>query len=146
MIEKTLISSAYIVHFLSLCTWIGAMFFNLVLQFPLLKSRSKTISEYAKWMGQQATLAAKWLYLCVVLTLSSGLLLAYYNDMPSDYVIVKIIFFACMLSLHLFSSFYLWPRIFLSTENELKKLFFLYRGSIWLSSTTAIGLVGFSYT
>src|SRR5437016_13781809 len=60
-----------LVHVFSMLSWLGAMYFNLTLLFPMYKSRPR--NSYAELMQEQGTRAAPLLYLLIFLTASSGL-------------------------------------------------------------------------
>lgn len=134
-----------LVHVFAMLSWLGAMYFNLVLLFPMYKSRGG--NGYAELMQAQGTRAAPLLYALIVLTMTSGLGLAWQADLDPSNTLVQIKF-AClilMLSCHLYGSLVIWPRVFFALDHEKHRLFFIYKISMLISATAGTIAVILTY-
>lgn len=153
-IDRVLLGGAYTAHFLCLTTWIGVMFFNLIIQFPMLRQRANNNTELAQWMGQQATRAAPWLYLLIAGTLASGWLIFFlkggnvYNWSQNSALAMMAskhgLIFA-MLCSHLFASLKIWPKIIFAIDNEIIKLVNQYTVTIVISTVLGVLTVFLSF-
>lgn len=134
-----------LVHVFAMLSWLGAMYFNLVLLFPMYQSRSG--NGYAEMMQAQGTRAAPLLYALIVLTLSSGLGLAWQSGFDTSHALMQWKF-AClilMLSCHLYGSLVIWPRVFFALDREKQQLFFTYKISMLISATAGTIAVVLTY-
>lgn len=138
---------AHVIHITSVCVWIGVMFFNLIIGFPMFKARSHNTEEYCQWLSEQGTRAAPWLYLLIGLTFFSGWALYYLSpSMPEgpiktsfkSYFLMQNAQLFAMFCCHWYATRSIWPRIFFATDSELPALILKYQASILAS--TAIGM------
>ena len=111
-------------HIIAVISWLGAMYFNLVLLFPMYRGEGP--DAYLRLMQAQGTRAGRPLYLFIALTAGTGILLSMQElgDYPmKSWVWTKIGLWAGMLALHLYGTVSLWPRIHLSLPSEAVSLF-----------------------
>lgn len=136
----------YLTHFTSLTVWIGVMIFNIVINFPMQKQRANSLGEYAYSLSDQATRAAGWLYLLILLTLLSGFGLVYMSDMAygQSFIIGKLVLLLMMLFVHLYATTRLWPKIAFALDGELKKLINAY--TITIVSSLTLGMAASAYS
>ncbi|MBM3117040.1 hypothetical protein [Jeongeupia naejangsanensis] len=134
-----------LVHVIAMMSWIGAMYFNLTLLFPMYKSQGG--NRYADLMQAQGTRAAPLLYLLIVLTLMSGIGLALLGSQPffAPEAISKTIGLLLMAGCHLYGSLVLWPRVFFALDSEKESLFSVYRLSMFISASLGTGAIVASY-
>jgi hypothetical protein len=162
-------------HTLSLAVWIGAMLFNLVVNFPALRSRARTVAELTSAMGAQARRAAPWLYLLMALVVLSGLGLQFglagtpgtatagmartlgtsgaagpAAAAPSATIagwilLMKWVALGAMALLHAWGSWSLWPRIYFALDRERPALFMRYQLAMAASATLGIAAIAISF-
>ncbi len=134
-----------LVHVFSMLSWLGAMYFNLVLLFPMYRSRAG--NGYAELMQAQGTRAAPLLYALIFLTMVSGTALALHQgiNLNSTSFMLKMGTWVGMLAMHLYGSFVIWPRVFFALDSEKGALFFRYKISMLISATLGSCAVIFSY-
>jgi len=134
-----------LVHVFAMLSWLGAMYFNLTLLFPMYQSRPE--KGYAELMQEQGTRAAPLLYLLIFTTGVSGIALLLVNRTPlnSVWVISQIACWVVMLACHLYGSFSIWPRVFLALHKEKKQLFSIYKISMFTSATAGTVAVVLGY-
>lgn len=138
----------YTTHFLSIAVWVGVMLFNLIVNFPAIRARTRTPMAYVDAMSAQGRRAGPWLYLLVLLTLASGWALSLMGAPSAPFgpvVLVKNGLLALMLALHAWASLRLWPAIHFGLESEWPRLFLRYQLSIVLSSTFGIAAILLSF-
>jgi uncharacterized membrane protein len=141
----------WVIHYLSTAVWVGVMLFNLIVNFPALSDRAKNPSDYAAAMFAQGKRAGPWLYIIIFLTLTSGWALSLtqstiFAEGFLSFVLVKNIFLFLMVTLHLWGSFSLWPRIYFALDEERPKLFLRYQWAMAMSGTLGIFVISFTYT
>ena len=134
-----------LVHVFSMLSWLGAMYFNLTLLFPMYKSRPR--NGYAELMQEQGTRAAPLLYLLIFLTASSGLAIVLPGGIPlgAPWIMGKIGCWLVMLGCHLYGSFSIWPRVFLALDGERQNLFFTYKLTMLVSAAAGTIAVVLGY-
>ncbi|MGZ8288954.1 MAG: hypothetical protein ACXW3B_07055 [Telluria sp.] len=132
-------------HVIAMLSWIGAMYFNLTLLFPMYKAQGGT--RYADLMQSQGTRAAPLLYLLIALTMASGVGLALAgNEAPmSPLQVAKGGLLLLMLACHLYGSLVLWPRVFFALEREKPAIFLAYRVSMFISATAGTCAIVLTY-
>jgi hypothetical protein len=140
----------YTTHYLSIAVWVGVMLFNLIVNFPAIRSHAKNASDQVAGMGALARRAGPWLYILVFLTLASGWALSSFHGGISatrdvSLILAKNVLLVVMLASHLWASFLLWPRIYFAVEKELPRLFFQYQMTIVLSSVSGIAAILLTY-
>lgn len=131
---------ALAVHVISMMSWVGAMYFNLVLLFPMYRSRGA--AEYCELMMEQGTRAVKLLYLLVALTLLSGVALAWLTHAwvkAPVWLAVKGGLWLLMLATHLVGTMRIWPKVFFALPAEINPLLFRYR--CWMALSAGAGTV-----
>lgn len=140
-----LLNILVLVHVFAMLSWLGAMYFNLVLLFPMYQSRGG--SNYAELMQAQGTRAAPLLYLLIALTMASGLGLAWQGGIENGHpwTIVKFTCLIVMLACHLYGSFVIWPQVFFALDHEKNRLFFIYKISMLCSASAGTIAVLLSY-
>lgn len=125
-------------HVFAVISWVGAMYFNLTLLFPMYRSRGQ--SEYAELMMDQGTRAYGLLYTLVALTAVSGAVLAFMSNAWSKspgWLLLKAGLWGLMLMTHLIGTLRIWPRVFFALPSETDGLFFRYR--VWMAVSAAAG-------
>jgi len=134
-----------LVHVFAMLSWLGAMYFNLTLLFPMYRSRPG--KGYADLMQEQGSRAAPLLYLLIFATGLSGMALLAIDHTPlnSVWAISKIACWGLMLACHLYGSFSIWPRVFLALNEEKNQLFFTYKMSMFTSATAGTVAVLLGY-
>ncbi|WP_432719544.1 hypothetical protein R0381_000322 [Jeongeupia wiesaeckerbachi] len=134
-----------LVHVIAMMSWVGAMYFNLTLLFPMYKSQGG--NRYADLMQAQGTRAAPLLYLLIVLTLVSGGCLAMLGNasLAQPQTLAKLVCLLLMLGCHLYGSLVLWPRVFFALDSEKEGLFFAYRLSMFVSASAGTAAIIASY-
>ena len=142
--NQLLLLALYVTHYLSIAVWVGVMLFNLIVNFPAMRSRANTPGEFTAAMAAQAQRAGPWLYALVVLTFGSGLILQWIGTapapaLPTALVTVKVACLALMLLLHLYGTFRLWPQIYFALDTERGALLVQYQVAMVLSA--AFGIV-----
>jgi hypothetical protein len=128
------------VHIVSMMSWVGAMYFNLVLLFPMYRSKGE--AQYGDLMMEQGTRAVYLLYLLVVLTLLSGALLSWMTHVwavAPVWFAVKVGLWLVMLAAHLVGTLRIWPKVFFALPKELVSLLFYYR--CWMAVSAGAGTV-----
>lgn len=140
----------YLVHIFAVISWVGAMYFNLVLIFPSYRAGASSIREEARLYQVQGTRAARWLYAFIVFTLVSGVLLVAMGISVWDSPLLKIkmMLLSVMTACHLIGSYFVWPRIMFATDTEVRGYLNLYQVSMLVSATMgslAILLTYFSH-
>lgn len=140
----------YMTHYLSIAVWVGVMLFNLIVNFPAMRSRASSTGEFATAMAAQAQRAGPWLYALVVLTFGSGVALQWMAGttgapLPVYAVAVKTTSLVLMLLLHLYGTFRLWPQIYFALDSERGPLLFQYQIAMVLSSLFGIVAIAASY-
>jgi putative copper export protein len=140
----------YTTHYLSIAVWVGVMLFNLIVNFPAIRSRTRTPSDYVAAMSAQSKRAGPWLYILIALTLLSGWALATIHGGATsgrygDAMLAKSALLALMLAFHLWGSFGLWPKIHFAVETEWPKLMLQYQLSIAFSSVFGIAAILLTY-
>ena len=140
-----LLNILVLVHVFAMLSWLGAMYFNLVLLFPMYQSRGG--NGYAELMQSQGTRAAPLLYLLIALTTISGLGLAWQSGMEINHHWAQLKFFCLilMLACHLYGSLVIWPRVFFALDHEKPRLFFIYKISMLCSASAGTIAVVLSY-
>lgn len=141
----TLYDLLVLTHVIAMLSWIGAMYFNLTLLFPMYQAQGGT--RYAELMQAQGTRAAPLLYLLIVLTMASGAGLAYLGKEPllSPLALAKAALLLVMLACHLYGSLVLWPRVFFALEREKAAIFVAYRVSMLLSASAGTCAIVLTY-
>jgi uncharacterized membrane protein len=131
----TLYDLLVLVHVFAMLSWIGAMYFNLTLLFPMYQAQGE--SGYAALMQAQGTRAAPLLYLLIVTTLASGAALALMagGSPVAPLTLAKSACLLVMVACHLYGSFRLWPRVFFALDAEKPALFLAYRVSMFVSAS-----------
>jgi uncharacterized membrane protein len=134
-----------LVHVIAMLSWIGAMYFNLTLLFPMYKAQGGT--RYAELMQAQGTRAAPLLYLLIALTFGSGLALSFSGPVVpiSPLALAKGGCLLVMLTCHLYGSLVLWPRVFFALDSEKASLFFVYRVSMFVSASAGTVAIVLTY-
>lgn len=132
-------------HVIAMLSWIGAMYFNLTLLFPMYKAQGGI--RYAELMQSQGTRAAPLLYLLIALTLASGVGLAVQSSagLPMPLQAAKGALLLLMLACHLYGSLVLWPRVFLALDREKPAIFFSYRVSMFISASAGTCAIVLTY-
>jgi uncharacterized membrane protein len=128
------------IHVISMMSWVGAMYFNLVLLFPMYRSRGQ--SEYGELMMEQGTRAVYLLYLLVVLTLVSGVGLAWLTHAwvrAPFWLALKGGLWLLMLATHLVGTLRIWPKVFFALPAETNQLLFRYR--CWMAVSASAGTI-----
>ncbi|MBC3873438.1 hypothetical protein [Undibacterium flavidum] len=140
-----LLNILVLVHVFAMLSWLGAMYFNLVLLFPMYQSRGG--NGYAELMQTQGTRAAPLLYLLIAFTMSSGLGLAWQSGIGIDnhWAQIKFACLVLMLACHLYGSLVIWPRVFFALDREKPRLFFIYKISMLCSASAGTIAVVLSY-
>lgn len=131
---------ALAVHVISMMSWVGAMYFNLVLLFPMYRSRGQ--SEYGELMMEQGTRAVRLLYLLVSLTLLSGVALAWLTEAwvrAPLWLALKGGLWLLMLATHLVGTLRIWPKVFFALPAEVNPLLFRYR--CWMALSAGAGTI-----
>jgi uncharacterized membrane protein len=144
------IVALYATHYLSIAVWVGVMLFNLIVNFPAIRARTRTPSDYVGAMSAQSKRAGPWLYILVALTLVSGWGLSLLHGTPlagqfGAVMMTKNALLVLMLALHMWGSFSLWPKIHFAVEAEWPALFLQYQMSIALSSVFGITAIFLTY-
>jgi hypothetical protein len=141
----TLKSLLVLIHVISMLSWLGAMYFNLTLLFPMYRSRPQAL--YAELMQEQGARAAPLLYLLIFATALSGVALAVLDRTPLDsaFLMGEALCWAVMLCCHLYGSLSIWPRVFLALSEEKGRLFFIYKISMFTSAAAGTAAVAFAY-
>jgi hypothetical protein len=124
-------------HWLALAVWIGAMLFNLVVNFPAQRARASGVAELTSSMGTQAQRAAPWLYLLMALVAASGLGLQALKP-DAEGAGAKWLALLLMAVLHGWGSRWLWPRIYFALETERPALFLRYQ--LAMAGSAALGI------
>lgn len=134
-----------LIHVFAIISWLGAMYFNLTLIFPMYKSHQGT--TYAELMQEQGTRAAPLLYALIILTVVSGIWLANIagQQLVSYWMLGKLGCLLLMVACHLYGSFVLWPRVFLALPQERDNLFYIYKLSMLVSATAGSIAVVLTY-
>jgi uncharacterized membrane protein len=142
----------YTTHFLSIAVWVGVMLFNLIVNFPAIRARTRSPMAYVDAMSAQSRRAGPWLYALVVLTLASGWGLSILGAASTPaaapfgpVALVKNALLVLMLALHVWASVRLWPAIHFGLESEWPRLFLRYQASIVLSSVFGIAAIMLSF-
>ncbi len=148
--KNAVLLSLHITHYLSIAVWVGVMLFNLIVNFPAVRSRSQTPADFVGAMSAQSKRAGPWLYILIALTVLSGWALSVGKGGPHYGVWgatawVKSGLLLCMLALHLWASLRLWPQIHFALEAQWPKLFFQYQLSIALSSAFGLAAIFVTY-
>ena len=132
-------------HVFAMLSWLGAMYFNLVLLFPMYKSRGS--EGYAELMQAQGTRAAPLLYALIFLTIASGfgLYLQTGQALANRWLVGQVSCVMLMLACHLYGSFVIWPRVFFALNEEREQLFFTYKISMLISATAGTVAVLLTY-
>ena len=140
-----LLNILVLVHVFAMLSWLGAMYFNLVLLFPMYQSRGD--KGYAELMQTQGTRAAPLLYLLIAFTMISGLSLAWQNGLSlnNTWAQIKLTCLILMLVSHLYGSLVIWPRVFFALDSEKNRLFFIYKISMLFSASAGTIAVVLSY-
>lgn len=140
-----LLNILMLVHVIAMLSWLGAMYFNLVLLFPMYQSRGDT--AYAELMQAQGTRAAPLLYLLITFTLISGAGLVWQNEigMSNTWTQIKFTCLVLMLISHLYGSLVIWPHVFFALDREKNRLFFIYKISMLCSASAGTIAVVLSY-
>ena len=138
-------------HTLSLAAWIGAMLFNLLVNFPAQRARARNTAELTSLMGHHAHRAAPWLYLLIGLTAMSGMGLQW--QLPSALGLhaaavagTKWAALGLMVLLHAWGSWHLWPRIYFALDNERPALLTQYQVAMAASAALGIGATALSFS
>lgn len=141
----TLYDLLVLVHVFAMLSWIGAMYFNLTLLFPMYKAQGGTM--YADLMQAQGTRAAPLLYTLIALTMASGVGLSLLGGTPpaSLLAVAKGACLLLMLACHLYGSLVLWPRVFFALDAEKARLFFAYRLSMFVSAAVGTCAIVLTY-
>ena len=123
-----------LVHVIAMLSWIGAMYFNLTLLFPMYKAQGAV--RYGEPLQAQGTPAAPLLYLLIFRTFGSGIALSLLGPVAptSPLALAKTGCLALMLACHLYGSLVLWPRAFFALDSEKAAIFFAYRVSMFFSA------------
>ena len=132
----------HVTHYLSVAVWVGTMFFNLIVGFPLMKKRADTVRAHVDMMAAQGVRAAPWLYLLVTSTLASGWLIALVAPPSATFLMVKHALFFGMLACHLYGTLVMWPKIIFSLDSEVPALFRRYK--LLMIGSTALGVLAIS--
>jgi uncharacterized membrane protein len=132
-------------HVFAMLSWIGAMYFNLTLLFPMYQAQGGT--RYADLMQAQGNRAAPLLYTLIVLTMASGIGLALTGSAAplAPLQVAKGALLLLMLACHLYGSLVLWPRVFLALDQEKPAIFFAYRVSMFISATAGTFAIVLTY-
>ena len=139
--------SIQLIHVFAVISWLGAMYFNLVLIFPTYKAAFTDIEQEKRMYQVQGTKAAYWLYAFIFFTSFSGAIFVYLGDVVIDsFLIIKVSFLLIMLAMHLFGSYYIWPRIMFAVGSEVRSLIFLYKGTMFISAFIGTMAVSLSYS
>lgn len=141
----TLYDALVLTHVIAMLSWIGAMYFNLTLLFPMYKAQGGT--RYADLMQSQGTRAAPLLYLLIALTLASGAGLVVQDSAAALLPLqaAKGALLLLMLACHLYGSLVLWPRVFLALEREKPAIFLTYRVSMFISASAGTCAIVLTY-
>jgi hypothetical protein len=144
---RALMVALLLTHWLALAVWVGAMLFNLVVNFPAQRARAAGVSELTSSMGAQASRAAPWLYLLMALVAGSGLGLQ--ALLPADPaaaggMAAKWMALALMAVLHGWGSRWLWPRIYFALESERPALFLRYQ--LAMAGSAGLGIAAAAYS
>ena len=134
-----------LIHVFSMLSWVGAMYFNLTLLFPMYQAQGGT--RYADLMQAQGTRAAPLLYTLIALTMVSGFGLVFTGgEAPlSPLAVAKASLLLLMLACHLYGSLFLWPRVFFALDREKAAIFFAYRVSMFISATAGTCAIVLTY-
>jgi uncharacterized membrane protein len=148
--KQILIVLLFVTHYLSIAVWVGVMLFNLIVNFPAVRSRTKTQCEFAAAMSAQGTRAAPWLYTLIALTALSGGLLTVLREAPATPIshhllVAKVTSLVLMLALHLYGTLRIWPYIHFALDHELPALFFKYQMAMTGSTILGILAITMSY-
>lgn len=140
-----LLNILVLVHVFAMLSWLGAMYFNLVLLFPMYQSRDG--NGYAELMQAQGARAAPLLYLLIAFTMISGLALTWQSGIAIDnhWARLKFACLTLMLACHLYGSLVIWPRVFFALDREKPRLFFIYKISMLCSASAGTIAVVLSY-
>lgn len=166
------LAALLLTHTLSLAVWIGAMLFNLIVNFPALRSRARTVGELTGAMGAQARRAAPWLYVLMALVVLSGLALQWglpgTAEIPGTpgtpatrgpapgaaapaasiagwTLLAKWAALCAMALLHAWGSWSLWPRIYFALDRERPALFTRYQLAMAASASLGIAASAISF-
>lgn len=138
--------SFHVIHYLCVAVWVGTMFFNLLVGFPLIWKRAGgNMRHYTEAMAAQGVSAAPWLYFLVTFTLLSGWLILWMTPSPMTFVAIKHALFAGMVACHIYGTIVLWPRIIFSVDSEVPALFGRYKALMIASTALGVAAIAMSY-
>lgn len=133
-----LLATFVLCHVFAVISWLGAMYFNLVLIFPGYRQSASTSREEVKLFKVQGTRAAPWLYAFIIFTFLSGIGYIFFSEdldrLFSAQLIIKEVCLLGMLMCHLIGSFYVWPRIMFASDNEIRSYLFQYKITMFISA------------
>jgi len=139
----------YLCHVFALISWLGAMYFNLVLIFPGYRRASSNIDEEKRLYQVQGTRAGYWLYAFIAITAVSGVLLVVYQygaaALATPIYLVKLGLLVLMLACHLVGSWIIWPKIMFALGQEARAPLNAYKLSMLVSATAGSFLIALSY-
>lgn len=127
----------YLVHIFAVISWLGAMYFNLVLIFPSYRAGAADIRQESRMYQVQGTRAAYWLYAFIGFTLASGALLVFFkgSELNSQLAVAKVALLMMMAGCHLIGSYYIWPRIMFAMGDEARSYLTGYKLTMLVSAT-----------
>jgi len=137
----------YLVHVFATISWLGAMYFNLVLIFPSYRAGAKDIQQERRMYQVQGTRAAYWLYAFIIFTFSSGIFLAVVQERSvlDSFLVIKISLLAVMAACHLIGSYFIWPRIMFSLGDEVRRYLNRYQFTMLVSAALGSLVVVITY-
>lgn len=141
-------------HVFAVISWLGAMYFNLVLIFPGYRRATDSIDAEKHLYQVQGTRAGYWLYAFIGITAVTGLLMvatrsgsASWQD-PSlldQRYLIKTLLLVLMAGCHLVGSYVIWPRIMFALGDEARAPLNAYKLTMLVSATLGSLLVVLSY-
>ncbi len=135
----------HVTHYLCVAVWVGAMFFNLIVGFPLMWKRSKaSITTGNRWRPRECRRHPGSAFL-VMATFVSGWLINSMTPPPKAFLLIKHGLFAGMFACHLMERSHLWPKIIFSADDEALGLFWRYKLSMIGSTTFGVVAITASY-
>lgn len=139
----------HLVHVFAVISWLGAMYFNLVLIFPGYRQAATDIQQEKRLYQVQGTRAGRLLYAFIFFTFASGVGLALLAPQASSFYsvdsLIKLTLLIIMVGCHLTGSYYYWPRIMFSTGSEVKSLLFGYKVTMLISAALGSLVVVLTY-
>ncbi len=135
-------------HVFAVISWLGAMYFNLVLIFPGYRRATDTIDAEKHLYQVQGTRAGYWLYAFIGITATTGLLLVLTNPGASlldGKYLIKASLLALMAGCHLVGTYLIWPRIMFALGDEARAPLNAYKLTMLVSGALGSLLVVLTY-